>query len=314
MMDQTHIGYTYWQEPPQNAMPPVMELTVPEAASMGVAVEGANPEALPQFDVFNKQRHWADVFNRGRTVFEFSAKASAPWIVMSATHGSVAKEQRLWVSIDWKKVPAGRSKGSVRIEGAGAAPVEVEVDAFNPAQPSLTGLKGFIEASGYVSIEAEHYTRSVAVSGVKWERIPDYGRTLSAVSVFPVTAPSMLPPNATPCLEYRIYFYDAGNANVEAVLAPTQNFVPGRGLRYAISFDDEAPQVIDALANNSLRDWETTVKDSVRKAHSTHMVAAPGWHTLKFRMVDPGIVLEKLVVDLGGVRPSYLGPPESYRQ
>jgi len=61
-----------------------------------------------------------------------------------------------------------------------------------------------------------------------------------------------------------------------------------------------------------VKDWETSVKDSVRKAKSTHALAEPGYHTLKFWMVDPGVVLQKLVVNLGGEKPSYLGPPESY--
>jgi hypothetical protein len=42
-------------------------------------------------------------------------------------------------------------------------------------------------------------------------------------------------------------------------------------------------------------------------------VDGPGYHTLKFRMVDPGVVLEKLVVSQGRLPESYLGPPESYR-
>ena len=56
------------------------------------------------------------------------------------------------------------------------------------------------------------------------------------------------------------------------------------------------------------------MKDSVRKVRSTHLLARSGYHTLKFWMVDPGVVLQKLVVNLGGVKPSYLGPPESFHR
>jgi hypothetical protein len=38
---------------------------------------------------------------------------------------------------------------------------------------------------------------------------------------------------------------------------------------------DQPLQVIDALAHNSQRDWETTVKDSVQTVESSHSVARP---------------------------------------
>jgi len=146
----------------------------------------------------------------------------------------------------------------------------------------------------------------------RWEKIDDLGRTLSSMTVFPVTAHSVTPPRDSPRLEYKLYLFDPHTIEVEAILAPTLNFVPGRGLRYAISFDDEAPQVIDALAQNTVKDWETSVKDSVRNVKSTRTLSGTGYHILKFWMVDPGVVLQKLVVNLGAVKPSYLGPPESY--
>jgi len=320
MMDQTHIGYTYWQQPPVNAMPKVKEIEIPAAAQLGVAVEGSalawpgasGVASLPLFDAFNQQRQYIDVFNRGRESFAFTATTSVPWIGLSESKGTIEKVKRVWVSVDGSKVPAGHASGTVKIAGSGAENVIVNVNVFRPQEITRESLDGFVESDGYVSIEAAHYDKKVDGPAARWEKIDDLGRTLSSMSVFPVTAESAMPTQNSPRLEYKLYLFDPGAAEVEAILAPTLNFVPGRGLRYAISFDDEVPQVIDALAQNTAKDWETSVRDSVRKVKSTHSLAGTGYHTLKFWMVDPGVVLQKLVVNLGGVKPSYLGPPESY--
>jgi hypothetical protein len=322
MMDQTHIGYTFWNQPPANAMPAVSEIQIAPTAEMGVAIEGsawAWPSApiepvLPAFDTFNQQRRYIDVFNRGRGTFEFSLAASAPWIILGESKGTTDKDRRIWVSVDWSKVPEGSTSGQVKVSGTGAQDVIVKINAFRPVEPTRDSLEGFVEGDRYVSIEATHFTRKIDAVSARWEEINDLGRTLSSMSVFPVTAESAAPPQNSPHLEYKMYLFDSGPVEVEAILSPTLNFVPGRGLRYALSFDDQPPQIIDALANHSQKDWEETVKDGVRKMKSKHTVAQPGYHTLKFWMVDPGVVLQKLVVNLGGVKPSYLGPPESYRR
>lgn len=323
MMDQPHIGYTAWHDPPANIMPVVQEIDVPVAAKLGVAVEGSadawppgpGKATLPKFDSFNRQKRYIDVFNQGRTPFQFSATPDAPWIILSASQGKVEKDQRLWVRVDWSKAPKGTATGSVKIASeGGAAEVTVGLEAFNPVGPGTASFRGFVEGDGYVSVEAEHYTNKIDAVGVRWEKIADYGRTLSSMAPFPTMAASVAPLRNSPCLEYKMYLFHAGKVEVEAITAPSLNFVPGRGLRYAISFDDQPPQTIDVLARNSPADWAHSVEDSVRKSRSFHTLDKPGPHILKVWMVDPGVVLQKLIVDLGGVKPSYLGPPESFRR
>jgi hypothetical protein len=149
------------------------------------------------------------------------------------------------------------------------------------------------------------------VPAARWEVIPDLGRTLSGVSVFPVNSASLTPGPGSPSLEYEMHLFHAGKAEVHAILSPSLNFVPGRGLRLAMAFDDQAPVIVDALEHATNHDWEASVRDSVRTVKAALSVAQPGRHTLKVWMVDPGVVIQKFIVDLGGLRPSYLGPPES---
>ena len=321
MMDQSHIGYTSWHDPPVNVMPDVVQRNVPEAGSMGIAVPGSRSAwpgrteepVLPPFDAFTRPRRYFDVFNRGRSPFHFEASASEPWIVLSQSSGDVAKEQRVHISINWSKVPAGTTVAAIRVSASSGESVTLNLSIFDPKTPGRDSVHGFVESDGYISIEADHYTHKIDAPSSRWEKIPDYGRTGSAMSVFPVDAASVTPPQRGACLQYEVYVFDHGQVALDAILAPSLNFVPGRGLRYAVSFDDQPLQIIDALARNSLEDWSISVADNVRISKSTHVLPGAGYHTLKFCMVDPGIVLEKLLVKLGDVRPSYLGPPESYR-
>ena len=323
-MDQPVLGYTTWRDPPANNLDhlKLVEPSPPEAAGLGVAIEGqadavVGAAVLPPFDTFNRQQYFIDVFNRGRTPFDFTATASAPWIVLSDPHGPVTT--RLMVSIDWDKAPAGAATGAVRISGAGAE-VAVKVTALNPVEVTRDTLQGFVEGQGVVSIEPEHFTRQTMVGEKHWMRIADYGRTLSGMRAeAPVDAPSATPGQDAPCLEYRMYLFSSGPVEVTAITAPTLNFVPDRGVRYAVSFDDEAPQVITLVppgyqAQNRNPAWEKSVADNAHHGRSQHAIASPGYHTLKVWMVDPAVVMQKLIVDLGGLKPSYLGPPESFRR
>ena len=102
---------------------------------------------------------------------------------------------------------------------------------------------------------------------------------------------------------------------VKAYVSPTLNFSGAKaGVRYAISLDDEAPQLVNITADSSEAGWNKSVADNIRILSTTHRIDRAGDHVLKFWLVDPGVVLQKLVIDAGGDRPSYLGPPESYRR
>ncbi|MET0264880.1 MAG: glycosyl hydrolase 115 family protein [Duganella sp.] len=318
MMSQTHLGYTYWNQPPRNVMPAVSEVQAPQAGDMGVAVQGnaqvwPGPQgdslALPALDEYTNAPAFLEVFNRGQQPFNYRITASAPWLEIDQPDGQVARERRVHVKVRWADVPDGADHAMLKVQGPHGATVTVKAPLRRRVAGTVAG--DYIETGGVVSIEAANFANAVAPAGRRWLTIPGHGRTHSAVTALPADARSDHVPHMR--LEYGLHLHTAGEVVVHTTLAPTQKFQPGAGLRYAISFDDETPQLVNMHADSSEKAWEKSVSDGATVLTSRHTIATAGHHTLKFWAVDAGVVLQKIVVDAGGLKDSYLGPPESPR-
>ncbi|WP_319481901.1 glycosyl hydrolase 115 family protein [uncultured Draconibacterium sp.] len=166
----------------------------------------------------------------------------------------------------------------------------------------------FIEADGYVSIEAENYQTAKGTESISWEVIPDLGKTASAVTTFPQ--------NAYPAddeevyLEYAVDFTSTGDFEVQVLVSPTLNFNANKGLRYAVSFDGGPEQVvnINGKYRGELGPWQA---NRIIKKITNHKINKEGIHHLRIRVLEPGIVFQKIMINTGGLKPSYLGAPES---
>ncbi|UWX61465.1 glycosyl hydrolase 115 family protein [Chryseobacterium oranimense] len=168
--------------------------------------------------------------------------------------------------------------------------------------------KMFQEKNGYVSIEAENFARMNQSDRIHWEVIPDFGKTKSGITTFPQNAYPKTEENIW--LEYDINFESKGELEVELLLAPTLNFNHNKGLRYEISWDNQPAQVVNFNGHykGELGKWQS---EHIIKSTTKHSIPRAGKHTLRFRVLEPGIVLEKILINTGGLKPSYLGAPES---
>jgi hypothetical protein len=316
MTAQGTLGTYGYKWPTSPALPAI---TGP--ARLGIAIEGresaaATANQLPEFCPWGP-KHWVDVFNTGPGNIDWKAAASDPWVVVSPASGNGSQDTRITVSIDWSKRPAGAtSRSSITFSGPGGDRV-LGITAINPANGPDASTP-FAQVAAYVSIDADQFSRNTPQSGAQWQSIAGLGRTSDAVTVLPTTMPSVTDPAAlagkSPEIEYDFWTTSAGSAQVAAYALPTHRIHPGMGLRYAIAIDGETPTIIDCddsavAGGESSAQWQSAVVRDTYITTTPHQLTAPGKHTLKVWMVDPGVVLEKFVIGLGAVAPSELGPP-----
>ena len=174
------------------------------------------------------------------------------------------------------------------------------------------GANIFTERNGMVAMEAEHYYQREDAAEAAWRVIPFMGRTLSGLSVYPYDKSV-----GGASLTYR---FDTSSEVKGAliVVKSTLDFLNKGGLCYRVTLDDGEPQTINfnaQLNENPQNIYSIYYPTVARRVVETKVpVTAPaGKHTLRIEPLDPGIVFEKVVIDCGGYRPSYLHGDESPR-
>jgi hypothetical protein len=323
MMSQTHIGYTYWQQPEQNNMPEVREITLPDEPVLGVSVEGSDQAwpgshvepVLPVADPLNRQSFYVEIFNRGRIPFPCSVEPSVSWMIPSQRELEINMEERITLDVKWEDVPEGQHRVPVRITGPGGTSVTLFARIDNRPLPSGKLPEGiFIPDNGILSMEAASYHQAVNAVDIAWREVPNLGRTRSAMITQPVTAPPTHPAEDTPCLKYMFLTRDTGLYAIHSYLSPTLDFHHQGGLRFAVSVDNGPPSVVNMHPPDRPYLWNAWVSNNIIEASAEIRIGQPGVHTLKWWRIDGGVVLQKIVITPEGI-PVHgaLGPPESSR-
>ena len=332
---QPYLGYSSWQQPEEDNAAledfiyPELVSVKPETPEMGVAVDGSKLywpkaetlDALPTFSPYQVQpAQYIEVFNRGDEPFDYdiTVEPEVSWLTITPVSGTIDNDnnqERIVFTIDdWSEVPEGTTTLTITVmDTTNTVGVELPAIVENPTDTPDDFT--FIEANGYVSMEAGSYTRSVDAEPFTWTRIPDLGRTGDAMSPFPVDAERTEPTDDGARLEYDMHLFTTGELTIYVFLSPRQNVLPTDGLTFGFSMDDEDPELINVTDKlnpiPTSGNWERGVGDNVHRVTVRREITEAGTHTLKIWAVDPTLIVQNIVVDTGGLLSSYLGPPES---
>ena len=178
---------------------------------------------------------------------------------------------------------------------------------------SMAGGYIFHPSEGYVAMDAEHYYSLQNPAEAKWTVIPHMGRTRSGISLQPYSA------NVDGgSISYRMQVPEGiDEVEVHVVTASTLAFQRKDGHRYTVGFEGQSPVEVNFNGElneepeNVYRIMYPTVARRVIEKTVKLKVGESGVKTLVISPLDPGVVLQKIVVDMGGYKPSYLFGKES---
>lgn len=305
-------------------MPSVPQWQFAKSGEWGLAVEGdeknrrvqdiKGPLNLPVFNRLTKGRYFIDVFMQGDQDVKWTAEPSSDWINASCLSGTLTAEmgiqqKRVWVSIDWDKTPAEKQlNGSIRFR-SGNKTHTIGITAIQPDISVEGNSHFFVEDNGYISIYAENFNRVNNSGNQEWKVIEGLGYSGNSVWVNPLksTENSQLQRNniLLSTLEYDFYTNKAKEITITVYVIPVHPINENFSTRFAISVNNETPQVADHRTFGRSEEWKLNVLRNSAIITTRHHLVSEGKQLLKIHAMDPGVIIDRIVIDCGGLVKTY---------
>ena len=332
-VNQVHIGYTSWNDPVDNTnvMPSLNYTENPDSSeAMGVAVQGSTA-AYPESDSLTllsvdpymppAESRYIDIFSRKNETFTYTISSNESYVTVSNKKGSLTapgnkSDTRSIVTVDWDSAPDGLSLVELNVRASDDSETTVMLPVNKTSVPA--DFTGFVESNGIISIEASHYTSAETKNGVSYVEVPHYGRTLSGIKPWPATMDTQYS-NTGPALRYSMYTTTSSTApRLIVSLGASHNHDPTRHIKFAYSLDGAEPVTVRPVSTappykegNAWR--KAVVENGWTSTIELDAEIETGVHELSLWLLEPGVVLQKVVLDMGGYKTTALGPPESMK-
>ncbi len=277
---------------------------------MEVFVEGqenlSENAILPQFNIISKKSHFFEIYNKGTQNFNWKASTSNKWIQLSTTKGTIATQERIVVTIDWNKVPSKELlEGEIVISGP-SAKRKIKVSVSNPEQNSSNKWNNlFVEEDGEISINPTDFNKKVEKGNIKFQKNNGLGYSNSALQLGNAKYDS----GENSYVEYEFYASKATKAIINTYMLPLFAKDKSHSTRYAIQIDNENLITLANDVKEYSNEWAANVIRNSAINQTTVQINKEGKHTLRIYAVDPGMIIQKIVIDFGTRKKSYIGAP-----
>ena len=152
----------------------------------------------------------------------------------------------------------------------------------------LSTPKKVINASDFINTNESANHHIVVIKGL--------GISEKAVTVLPIVERSYKDSLAqAPLLEYQTEL-ESGDNQIWVKCLPTFRLYNGFKLQYAISVNDDEPQLVNIETKAESKEWGQNVLRGFSVGKTTHRVITKGKAIIKIYLVDPGIVINQIEI------------------